>query len=92
VIRSFKCSETRALFEHGKSSRFSSIERTATRKLAMLNAAESLEFLRSPPGNRLELLHGDRRGFHSIRINDRWRLCFRWTNQGPEDVQIVDYH
>lgn len=92
MIRSFKCSDTRELFERGKSSRFSGIERIATRKLAMLNAAESLEFLRAPPGNRLELLRGDRRGFHSIRINDRWRLCFRWTSLGPEDVEIVDYH
>lgn len=92
MIRSFKCSDTRELFENGKCPRFSAIERTATRKLAMLNAAESLDFLRSPPGNRLELLRGDRRGFHSIRISDRWRLCFRWTSRGPEDVEIVDYH
>ncbi len=92
MIRSFRCSDTRELFETGKSVRFSSIERPATRKLAMLNAAESLDFMRAPPGNRLELLRGDRRGLHSIRINERWRLCFRWTNLGPEDVEIVDYH
>jgi proteic killer suppression protein len=92
VIRSFKCSDTKGPFETGSSTRFSSIERTATRKLAVLNAAESLGFLRAPPGNRLEALRCDRRGLHSIRINDRWRLCFRWTGLGPEDVEIVDYH
>lgn len=92
MIRSFRCSDIRELFETGVSARFSSISRVATRKLAMLNAAESLDFLRAPPGNRLESLRGDRRGLHSIRINDRWRLCFRWTNLGPEDVEIVDYH
>jgi proteic killer suppression protein len=64
----------------------------ATRKLTMLEAAASLEFLRSPPGNRLEALKGARRGQHSIRINDQWRVCFRWTATGPTDVEIVDYH
>ena len=64
----------------------------ATRKLAILDAAATLEFLRSPPGNRLEALRGDRRGYHSIRINDQYRICFRWTAQGPENVEIVDYH
>jgi toxin HigB-1 len=64
----------------------------ARRKLRMLHAAERLDDLRSPPGNRLEPLVGDWRGFHSIRINDQWRLCFRWTPVGPEAVQIVDYH
>ena len=58
----------------------------------MLNAAESLAFLRTPPGNRLEALRSDRRGLHSVRINDRWRLCFRWASSGPEEVEIVDYH
>jgi len=62
------------------------------RKLDMLDAAAQLIDLRSPPGNRLEALKGDRAGQHSIRINDQWRLCFRWSDQGPEDVQIVDYH
>ena len=64
----------------------------ATRKLAQLDAAQTLEFLRSPPGNRLEALHGNRAGQYSIRINDQFRLCFRWTAIGPEDVEIVDYH
>ena len=62
------------------------------RKLAQLDAAETLDFLRAPPGNRLEALKGDRVGQHSIRINDQFRLCFRWTEDGPEDVEIVDYH
>ena len=64
----------------------------ATRKLTILDAAASLEFLCSPPGNHLEALKDDRRGQHSIRVNDQWRVCFRWTTQGPEDVEIVDYH
>lgn len=66
--------------------------RTAQRKLAMLDAAVRLENLRVPPGNRLEVLAGDRKGQHSIRINDQWRICFKWTDAGPEDVEIVDYH
>ena len=68
------------------------IVRAAQRKLAMLNTASVLDDLRSPPGNRLEALKQDRMGQHSIRINDQWRICFRWTNAGPEDVEIVDYH
>jgi proteic killer suppression protein len=64
----------------------------ARRKLGMLNAAPSLDGLRIPPANRLEALKGDRKGQHSIRINDQWRICFRWTSAGPEDVEIVDYH
>ena len=68
------------------------IVRTALRKLAILDAAVTLEDLRVPPGNRLEALRGDRRGQHSIRINDQWRICFVWTAAGPEDVEIVDYH
>jgi toxin HigB-1 len=66
--------------------------RTALRKLALLDAAVALEDLRVPPGNRLEGLRGDRKGQHSIRINDQWRICFVWTEPGPEDVEIVDYH
>lgn len=66
--------------------------RSAERKLAYLNAATRLDDLRSPPGNRLEKLSGDRAGQHSIRINDQWRICFRWTDAGAEDVEIVDYH
>jgi proteic killer suppression protein len=91
VIKSFRCDETRTLFESGRSRRFASIATVATRKLAMLDAAASLEFLRSPPGNRLEALKGDRKGQYSIRANDQFRLCFRWTDEGPTDVEIVDY-
>jgi proteic killer suppression protein len=64
----------------------------ATRKLAMLDAAASIEFLRSPPGNRLEALKGDRKGQYGIRVNDQFRPCFRWTDESPADVEIVDYH
>lgn len=92
MIKSFKYSDTRKLFETGKSKRFSSIIKVATRKLTQLEAAASLEFLRSPPGNRLEALKGSREGQHSIRVNNQWRICFRWTSAGPEDVEIVDYH
>jgi proteic killer suppression protein len=92
VIKSFKCADTRKLFETGKSARFGSILKVATRKLTQLEAASTLEFLRSPPGNRLEALKGDREGQFSIRVNDQWRICFRWTPAGPEDVEIVDYH
>lgn len=92
MIRSFRCQDTRSLFETGRSRRFSAIVSAAVRKLAMLDAAQTLEFLRSPPGNRLEALRGNRKGQCSIRINDQFRLCFRWTTAGPTDVEIVDYH
>ncbi len=92
MIRSFRCSDTQSLYETGKSKRFSGIATVATRKLTQMDAAATLEFLRSPPGNHLEALKKDRLGQHSIRINDQWRLCFRWTTAGPEDVEIVDYH
>lgn len=92
MIRSFSCKDTQALFETGRSRRFSAILGVAERKLAQLNAAETLEFLRSPPGNRLEGLKGDREGQHSIQINSQYRVCFRWTSKGPENVEIVDYH
>lgn len=92
MIRSFRCRQTRRLFETGQSRQFSAILSVAERKLAQLNAAETLDFLRSPPGNRLEALKGDREGQYSIRINNQFRLCFRWTSEGPEDVEIVDYH
>lgn len=68
------------------------IHRVALRKLRQVGSAESIEDLRVPPGNRLEALKGDRAGQHSIRINDQWRICFRWTDAGPEEVEIVDYH
>jgi proteic killer suppression protein len=76
----------------GRSKRFSSIAIDAARKLAMLDAAHTLEFLRSPPGNRLEALRGDRKGQHSIRNNDQFTTCCRWADDGPTDVEIVDYH
>ena len=92
MIKSFRCPDTQRLFETGKSRRFSGIASIATRKLAQLDAAETLEFLQSPPGNRLEALKGDRAGQYSIRINDQFRLCFRWQDNGAADVEIVDYH
>ncbi len=92
MIKSFRCAESQALFETGKSRRFSGIANIATRKLAQLDAAETLEFLRSPPGNRLEALKGDRTGQYSIRINDQFRLCFKWQESSATDVEIVDYH
>ena len=91
-IRSFKCSDTRAMFEGRRSRRFVNIETVAMRKLAMLNRAATLDDLRVPPNNRLEALKGDRAGQHSIRVNRQWRICFVWTVSGPTDVEIVDYH
>ncbi len=90
MIKGFRCEDTRALFETGKCKRFSVIAKVSTRKLAQLDAAETLEFLRSPPGNRLEALKGDRQGQCSIRVNDQYRICFRWTAEGPTDVELVD--
>lgn len=92
MIRSFLCADTETLFATGKSKRFANIKAMAERKLQLLDSAASLDFLRSPPGNRLEALSRDRKGQHSIRINDQWRLCFVWTEQGPQQVEIVDYH
>ena len=92
MIKGFRCPDTRALFETGRSKRFGAITAVATRNLTQLEAAATLEFLKSPPGNHLEALKGDRKGQHSIRINDQWRICFRWTATGPEDVEIADYH
>ncbi|MGC8121106.1 type II toxin-antitoxin system RelE/ParE family toxin [Marinobacter sp. VGCF2001] len=92
MIKSFRCKETQALFETGKTRRFSAIKAAAERKLILLQAASELDDLKSSPGNRLEALNGDREGQHSIRINRQWRMCFRWTADGPEDVEIVDYH
>lgn len=92
MIRSFKCTDTQALFETGRTRRWGAIASVAERKLAMLDAATDLNDLRSPPGNRLEQLHGDREGQHSIRINNQFRVCFVWGQNGPENVEIVDYH
>jgi len=91
-LLSFADRDTEELFTTGKSRRFANIRVVAERKLQMLDAAETLDFLRSPPGNRLEALAGGRIGQHSIRINDQWRVCFVWTDKGPEKVQICDYH
>lgn len=92
MIRSFACADTCALFNSRVVARFSSIERVARRKLLQLHAAEALKSLRIPPGNQLEALKGDRKGQYSIRINDQWRVCFKWGPDGPHDVEIVDYH
>ena len=93
MIQSFADKNTRRLFERDKVKRFSgNLQRTALRKLAILDAAESLDDLRVPPGNHLEKLVGDREGQHSIRINDQWRLCFRWKGSDAHDVEITDYH
>lgn len=92
MILSFKCPETRALFETGDSRRWKNILNVATRKLTMLHAATELRDLRSPPGNRLEALQGNRMGQCGIRINDQFRVCFEWSDAGPTNVEIVDYH
>jgi proteic killer suppression protein len=92
VIRSFGNADTERLWNGERVKRFAGIEKHALRKLDMLQAALRLDDLRSPPGNRLESLKGDRRGQYSIRINDQWRICFVWRPDGPADVGIVDYH
>jgi toxin HigB-1 len=92
MIVSFRCTDTEALFLTGKSRRFANIKSVAERKLTQLQAAASLESLKAPPGNRLEALAGKRQGQHSVRVNDQWRVCFVWTQEGPKDVEIVDYH
>jgi toxin HigB-1 len=91
MIKSFRCANTEALSRDMTVRRFQAFERVARRKLEMLAAASRLDDLRSPPGNRLEALKGNRLGQYSIRINDQWRLCFRWDD-GAVDVEIVDYH
>ena len=92
MIQSFRCVETQALFEGASPRRFRAIQAVAERKLAQLDAAKTLDFLRSPPGNRLEALKGDRAGQYSIRVNDQFRVCFTWSGSGPARVEIVDYH
>jgi proteic killer suppression protein len=93
IIRSFADRVTERFFRDGVCpARWRAFEAVATRKLDMVNAAVRLDDLRSPPGNHLEALKGGRKGQHSIRINRQWRICFRWTAEGPENVEIVDYH
>lgn len=92
VIQSFRDRHTERLYNGDRVARYASIEKVARRKLTMLNIAAKLDDLRSPPRNHLEALKDDRKGQHSIRINDRWRICFVWTDAGPTGVEIVDYH
>ena len=92
MIKTFKCTDTEALSKGRRVKRLVSIESVARRRLRQLQIAGRLEDLRVPPGNRLEALKGDRAGQHSIRVNDQFRVCFRWTAAGAEDVEIVDYH
>ena len=92
MIKSFKCADTLALSKGIRVKRFVSIASVARRKLRQLEIASKLSDLRVPPGNRLEALKRDRAGQHSIRVNDQFRVCFRWTEAGAEDVEIVDYH
>jgi toxin HigB-1 len=92
VIKSFRSQDTERLHNREPVKRFKSIERPALRKLRQLDAANQLSDLASPPGNRLEALRGDRKGQHSIRINDQWRLCFLWLDGNAHDVEITDYH
>ena len=92
MIRSFGDHATERLWLGEFIKRFGGIEKQALRKLDMLHHAQSLGDLRAPPANRLEALAGNRRGQYSIRINDQWRICFAWTKEGPEHVEIIDYH
>ena len=92
MIRSFRDPRTEALFSDQDVPRYRAIERVARRKLLYLHQAQRLDELRAPPGNRLEVLKGDRKGQHSIRINDQWRIYFRWKDGDVFDVEIVDYH
>ena len=92
MIHSFTCLDTEALFHSQTVPRFRNIERVARRKLLQLHAVTELASLRIPPGNQLEALKGSRKGQHSIRINDQWRVCFVWREDGAHQVEIVDYH
>ena len=93
MIRSFKDPEAERIFNRERSKRLPpSIHRATLKKLLLLDAADSLRDLRVPPGNRLEKLSGNRKDQHSIRINDQWRICFRWRSGDAHDVEITDYH
>lgn len=92
MIKTFKCPDTEALFSGRRVARFANIMAAAERKLQQIDSAETLDALRAPPGNRLEALKGNRVGRHSIRVNDQWRVCFRFENGDAFDVEIVDYH
>lgn len=92
MICSFRCSDTEGLFNSKAVKRFKNIERVARRKLLQIHAITRVEDLKVPPGNHFELLKGNRKGQYSIRINDQWRICFVWKNDGAYDVEIIDYH
>jgi proteic killer suppression protein len=92
MIQNFKSKKTKQLFEGKRIAQFQAFDRQAQKRLRVLDAADTLEALRMLPSNRLEALKGDRKGHHSIRINDQWRICFEWGDAGPENVEIVDYH
>ena len=92
MIQSFSDRDTEELFRTEANRRFHAIARVALRKLIQMNQAGTLDDLKVPPGNRLEALKGNLAGFHSIRVNDQWRIVFRWTNAGPAEIAIVDYH
>jgi proteic killer suppression protein len=92
MIQSFSDRDTEELFRCERNRRFNNIARIALRKLIQMNQAGTFDDLKVPPGNRLEALKGQLAGFHSIRINDQWRIVFRWTTAGPADVKIIDYH
>ena len=92
MIHSFLCADTASLFHSVSVARFKNIERVARRKLLQMHAATLLHTLKIPPGNQLEALKRDRKGQHSIRINDQWRICFSWREDGAHEVEIVDYH
>lgn len=92
MIKSFACKDTKNLFEKAETKKFGTLSRAAARKLLMLDAAMTIEDLRNPPANHLEVLHNDRQGQHFIRINDQFRLCFHWRDGHAYQVEIVDYH
>ena len=92
MIKGFRCKETERVFKRQRSRKFGGIQRIALRKLLILDAAGALNDLRIPPSNRLDRLVADREGQHSIRVNDQWRVCFRWRGGDAHDVEIVDYH